>query len=1213
MASKRFGRIAIIALASIVTLILVAYAVLLSLDLNRFKPVIVQAVKEASGLDVVLHGDIKIKLGFTLKAVLNQVDVRNAAWGSRPETAILKRCELSLALSRLIRGFIEIDRLVFIEPDVFLETNASGEINVPVKDIHRRKHPSGMTSDRVPILPVREVQVIRGHLAYKNDLSGKIYSLDVERLTLTASGVRSQVRTELLGLLNGRPFEVEGTLGSPAALIDSNDPWTVNLTAKAEDAVASIQGTIKNVAKLKGISLKTHAEGPSISRTLALAGIGLAQDLGPFSLDATLSDPEGELSLAPISLLVGSDKIALVQINGTMANLLARRGIHLRFTTQCKDLSRLSRFSPKPLPLRGSLIPSGTIIDPAPGTFGVPDLRLSLGDKDITGSVRLDLTNEFPRSTIMLACRDLDLGKVLAPGLGKSTWVHVLKRMGLVDLALSVADPYGRPVVEELVFRAGDREKGTLTIKGAIKDLLSLTGIGADVNFQGKDAAALEKIFGKPVPVRGPFAVSGHIEDPSQKVLSCDDFEVRLGENEVTGLLELNMAAKKPRLDAALSLQKLDLEPVLRAGMVDSKFLRTLPSLAPVTLTISVSDPSGKPVVQKLKARVGTDDLAALELKGSLQDLLAQQGIRLDLTVWGREATRLEKIFGRPIPVRGPFSLSGEIVDKGAGEYRMKNFLAKLGGNEVQGRVALSLGKAPLRITAEVSSQNLDLSMVDGMEKIRGKLLHALGPWTLALSLLNEGGKLAVPNARLRLEVRNTAEAKISGAIQDLIAWQGVDLKFSIRGADLASLEKLTGNPVRLGGAFTLSGRLVDPKAGIYRVREFHGLLGDNDIDGSLELDLTGKRTHLYADFSSKSLDLRPLLAKAKPNPGKNSEHGAPGKKDTRVLPTEPFHLEYIHLMNGAIKWRADRVLLPRLMVEKVTTDISLEDGHLQLDPFQCAVGGGTVQGRFDLQSRIGKANTDLNLKASRVDLGTVSAQLGLRKFLEGTLGANIKVKGEGGSIAELVGGLNGTVSLAEREGRVHTSEIDFLGSSLFSKIIRLINPFSQKEEYSELYCNVQHFEIKKGLAACKTWLADTKYTTVRGGGEIDLRNEKWDLLFALSPTKSGIGIKGVAGFDLPSFTDSFEVKGTFAHPSISLNPSGAVEAIGKMVGGFALLGPVGLAAGLIDLNGGKESLCREVMDAVENGQDIPGEAENHTPSGAYSRPFPPANDNGGY
>jgi hypothetical protein len=558
MPSKRFKRITIIALVGIATLILAAYVILLSLDFNRFKPLIVQAVREATGLDVVLHGDIKVKLGFKLNVVINDLEIRNDAWAPHPEIATIKRCELKLALLRLIRGFVEIDRLVFIEPNVLLETDASGEMNVRVKNINRQKKSSGEIEDAAPILPVREVQVKRGRLAYKDGPSGKTYTVNVEHLVLTASDLRSPVQMEINVLLNGRPLEVEGTLGSPAAFMDSNDPWTVNLTAKGEGAVARVQGSIKEVTKLRGMSLKTHAEGTSISRALSLAGIRVPPDLGPFSLDATICDREGKLSLTPMNLLLGTDKLALIRISGTVDNLLAPHGIHLGFTAQCKDLSRLSRLSRKPLPLRGPLTMSGKILDSEPGIFSVSDLRIVLGDKSIIGSVRLDLAGTYPRSTIKLVCQELDLKNVLPPGLGESTWVYILKRMGFIDLKLSVAGPYGRPVVEELDLHAGNRDEAALTVKGAIKNPLTMTGIEAHFNIQGKDAADLEKLFGKPVPLRGPFIVSGHLEDLAQNVFASDDLQVSLGKNEVAGLMDLNMAGEKPQLDATLSSQELE-------------------------------------------------------------------------------------------------------------------------------------------------------------------------------------------------------------------------------------------------------------------------------------------------------------------------------------------------------------------------------------------------------------------------------------------------------------------------------------------------------------------------------------------------------------------------------------------------------------------------------------------------------------------------------
>jgi hypothetical protein len=118
-----------------------------------------------------------------------------------------------------------------------------------------------------------------------------------------------------------------------------------------------------------------------------------------------------------------------------------------------------------------------------------------------------------------------------------------------------------------------------------------------------------------------------------------------------------------------------------------------------------------------------------------------------------------------------------------------------------------------------------------------------------------------------------------------------------------------------------------------------------------------------------------------------------------------------------------------------------------------------------------------------------------------------------------------------------------------------------------------------------KIWVTDTKYTIARGAGEIDLGNEKMDMAFRMSPKKS-LGIRGLAEIDLNigDFARSFKVGGTFAQPSVTLDPTGAAATIGKMLGGLALFGPFGLAAGLIDLKLGKDHPCLKAVEDLENG-----------------------------
>jgi len=1173
-------------------LILVAYLVLLSLDFNRYKPQIVQAVKEASGLEIAIHGDIEVGFGFDLRVVIGDIDIRNAAWGSRPEMVHIRRCELDLALLRLTRGVLEIEQVFFIEPDFLLETNPSGEFNFQITSSKGVPSPAPASRpSELPLLPVKEVQVEKGRFTYRDGRSEKLFTKDVNHLAVSASDMQSPIHLELQGSLNERPVRVEGTFGSLAQWIDSKQPWPVELTARLDGSIATLQGTISDVAGLKGLSLKAKAEGPSISEALAIAGISTPLEPGAFELNAVMSDAEARLSLKDIDLRVGTPGSQGIKITGTIADLLSLQGIRLDYQAQFRDLSKLAGPSKKPLPVRGPLAVSGNIADSAPKTLRFSPLHLTLGKQQLTGTGHVDVTNKLPRLKVELATPELDLARVLASGTADGAWVAALRNMGPLALTLSVAGISGKPVIEELGFRAGTAETVEVKVSGSVKEPLSLRGIQLFYEFRGKNAAALESLIGKPVPAKGPFVASGRLVDASPDVFMLDPIEVALGESRLAGMIELLLEGDKPRLKMKLSTQRLDLEPALKPGSANPDLLKTLSALGPITLTLTLSDPTGKPAIHEANAVMGTDEAAMVNIEGSIRDLLALQGVDLAFVAQGKDAARIGKILGKTLPLKGPFSLNGRARDPEPGMYRVEDLKAVLGKNEILGSVEARVSQGPLSLGAEFTSNRMDLEILDSIGKAQAKALYDLGPWSLKTEVAAYADRVSVESVQVVLGTRDLLEAKITGAIRDLFAWQGVDLQCSVKGKDPAGLVELAGKPLPLTGAFDLSARLIDPRPGIYKVQNLSAHVGDNDLAGSFDLDLTEKKPRLHADLSSHRLDLRPLFAEPRKAQGEPAESK---KSSDKVFPVDPLPLENLEVMDADVRLRADQIFLPHLALGGVSTDAILKDGHLEMHPFKCSIGGGTVDGRFELKTGSGKPIAALDLKADRIDIGAMLDELGVEKYVTGNLATEISLQAQGHSISTLMSGLNGRVVSVEREGRIYKRYMDVLGGGLLQELLRLVNPFSEKEEYSELNCAVHVFDISDGLATCKTWLTDTKYTLLTGKGDLDLKEEKLDLLFALSP-KKGIGISGVAevGVSLPGVARSFKLAGTLARPSLKVNPGGAAGTIGKMVGGFTLLGPLGLAAGLLDVRVGDKDPCREALKALENGTYNPDASEN--------------------
>ena len=63
--------------------------------------------------------------------------------------------------------------------------------------------------------------------------------------------------------------------------------------------------------------------------------------------------------------------------------------------------------------------------------------------------------------------------------------------------------------------------------------------------------------------------------------------------------------------------------------------------------------------------------------------------------------------------------------------------------------------------------------------------------------------------------------------------------------------------------------------------------------------------------------------------------------------------------------------------------------------------------------------------------------------------------------------GLNGRTLLVMGKGRLQDKYLDILGTDLAQSILRLLNPFKKGEDFTQLNCLVNGFEVKQGLAVC--------------------------------------------------------------------------------------------------------------------------------------------------
>jgi len=205
----RLGKILVIAGLAFLALAVAAIVVVSQIDFSRYKPLIAEKVKAATGRDLVIAGPIHLAPSLVPSLAVEDVRFQNAAFGSRPDMITARRLETTVALLPLLRGEIDIRRIVLIAPDILLETDKSGRGNWEFG----ASPPASAASDLAPssdaAMPSLGALAIEdGVLTYRDGLSGKVTTLTVKRLT--AAGVPLAIDME--GAYDGTPLSLKTAL-----------------------------------------------------------------------------------------------------------------------------------------------------------------------------------------------------------------------------------------------------------------------------------------------------------------------------------------------------------------------------------------------------------------------------------------------------------------------------------------------------------------------------------------------------------------------------------------------------------------------------------------------------------------------------------------------------------------------------------------------------------------------------------------------------------------------------------------------------------------------------------------------------------------------------------------------------------------------------------------------------------------------------------------
>ncbi len=416
----------------------------------------------------------------------------------------------------------------------------------------------------------------------------------------------------------------------------------------------------------------------------------------------------------------------------------------------------------------------------------------------------------------------------------------------------------------------------------------------------------------------------------------------------------------------------------------------------------------------------------------------------------------------------------------------------------------------------------------------------------------------------------------VKGTVAEPKAGRGVALEFSAKGDSLADMTALTGSPLPPLGPYSVLARLTDQDSG-YQVEGLQARLGESDVSGSAGIALGGPRPRITAALTSTKLDFKDFGVEPQPEiEGTAAPSGDAGGSDGRVFPADPLPFDGLKAVDASVRFTGQQVIKAPVTMENVAANLTLENGKLAVTQLDTGISGGTVAINGVVDASQAKPGIALKVTARQVEAGTLSQTLGLTKVLSGgKVDLDLDVTGTGGSVREIMAGLNGSTNLEMGQGRINNRFAEIV----LADLVKLLT-FSGSGDSSNLNCMVIRFDFANGLATSKGLVVDTNGATIVGDGDIHLDSEKLDMRFDPSAKETNL-----VNLAIPVL-----VRGTLASPSVAPDPAALAQGIAGVAVGTATGGVFGALAGLATSgsggDGGSVSGGNPCANALAGGTD---------------------------
>jgi uncharacterized protein involved in outer membrane biogenesis len=372
-------------------------------------------------------------------------------------------------------------------------------------------------------------------------------------------------------------------------------------------------------------------------------------------------------------------------------------------------------------------------------------------------------------------------------------------------------------------------------------------------------------------------------------------------------------------------------------------------------------------------------------------------------------------------------------------------------------------------------------------------------PFDLHLEASSLAEFLAAANTDLlaTIEIAGT-RLRFEGSAGAMGQGRSRSLQTTVEGERLDSLDDLLAIDLPPIQNYRLAG-LLRTSPGRLELSEMEVRVRESALAGTMTIDQTGTRPTATLALTAKTVQLNDFelegwSPESEPEPGAEEEPS----EDVPDASSRP------KLMSPEVLGRADlkltlevgEVLSGDDALGRGNLELALTNGRITLKPLRLETPQGGLLLEASLKPDTVASEASLRVLIEEFDFGVLVRRLNPEADLGGTLSMDIDVRSSAGRVSDLLQNANGYIDVAGRPVNLAAGIVDLWAVNLLASVVSSAAE-EEGEGASHVNCLISRWSMADGVLRADNLAVDTSKIRICGSGEIDFRDEDFDLVVA--------------------------------------------------------------------------------------------------------------------